>query len=128
MKSIVERYAKENRELAEQYKVRNEKLEKKHVEMKEWQLGILTKMHLHVSCLGCDQIKTETLKMICGHNICRGCILKYSEMEHPKSAIRCEICKIETKVLLMTVSIPNRAMCLLLAEVETYLGHKLNSG
>ena len=83
-------------------------------------------MHAHVSCLGCDEIKTDTMKMVCGHNICRDCLNKYSATEHPKSSVRCDICNIETKVFLMSVSIPNRAICLLLHSVETRLGRKLN--
>ena len=85
-------------------------------------------MHLHISCLGCDQIKLETMKMVCGHNICRNCLMKYSATEHPKSSVRCEICNIETKVLMMSVSIPNRALCQILHEVEQGLGRKLYSG
>ena len=68
------------------------------------------------------------MKMVCGHNICRTCLMKYSATEHPKSSVRCEICNIETKVLMMSVSIPNRALCQILAEVEQGLGRKLYSG
>lgn len=66
--------------------------------------------------------------MICGHNICRECLIKYSATDHPKSSVRCEICNIETKVFLMAVSIPNRAMSKLLHDVEKHLGFKLMSG
>ena len=86
------------------------------------------KLHLHVSCLGCDLIKNETMKLLCGHNICRSCLNKYSSSEHPKSSVRCEVCQIETKVVLLTISIPNRAICQILIDTQIVLGRKFYSG
>ena len=67
-------------------------------------------LHLHVSCLGCDQIKQETMKLVCGHNICRECLNQYSYTDNTESSIRCDVCAIETKVVLLSVSIANRAI------------------
>lgn len=96
--------------------VEKQRLFKEHKDKASWIFELLNRMHLHVSCLGCDQIKLETMKLVCGHNICKTCLQRYSATEHPKSCVRCEICNIETKCLLMNVSIPNRAMCQLLVE------------
>jgi len=85
-------------------------------------------MHLHTSCLGCDQIKVESTKMVCGHNLCRSCLTRYSATDHPRSSVRCEICNLETKVLNMAVSIPNRAICKILLEAEEAFGRKFYSG
>ena len=77
---------------------------------------MFNKFHLHVSCLGCDLIKAETMKMICGHNICKTCLNRYSSTEHPRSSIRCDVCLLETKVVMLTVSIPNRAISQILLD------------
>lgn len=68
------------------------------------------------------------MKLLCGHNICRSCLNKYSSSEHPKSSVRCEVCQIETKVVLLTISIPNRAICQILIDVQIVLGRKFYSG
>ena len=77
---------------------------------------LFNKFHLHTSCLGCDIIKLDSMSMICGHNICRTCINKYSRTDHPRSSIRCEVCAIETKIIMLTVSIPHQAICSILLE------------
>ena len=68
------------------------------------------------------------MKLLCGHNICRSCLNKYSSSEHPKSSVRCEVCQIETKVVLLSISIPNRAVCQILIDVQVVLGRKFYSG
>jgi len=49
------------------------------------------------------------LMMICGHNICAGCLYIHSH-SHTRSAIRCEVCVLESKVIQLQVSLPNRAL------------------
>ena len=89
---------------------------------------LFNRFHLHVSCLGCDQIKQDTMKMICGHNICKQCLNKYSSTEHPRSSIRCDVCMLETKVVMLTISVPNRSICEILIECQVVLGRKFFSG
>lgn len=71
----------------------------------------VAKLNAHVSCLGCDQLKTESLMLLCGHNICHSCLTLYSKTDHPRSSVRCEVCSIETKVAHLSISLPNRAIC-----------------
>jgi len=49
------------------------------------------------------------LMMACGHNICNDCLSKNSQ-SHLKSAIRCEVCALETKLLQLEVSMPQRSL------------------
>ena len=64
----------------------------------------------------------------CGHNICNNCLNKYSSTDHPKSSIKCEGCDVETKVVHMVTSTPNRAVCQILLDAESVLGRRLYSG
>ena len=123
----VDKYIKENQQMEQKYDDERRRILKECQEKTGWFHDLLNMMHLHVACLGCDQLKLETMKLVCGHNICRICLTRYSATDHPKSCVRCEICKIETKVLLMNVSIPNRAICSLLNDAEAKLGRRLCS-
>lgn len=69
----------------------------------------LRRFEHNLSCLSCDKIKKDMLMMVCGHNICTVCLAVYSH-SHTRSAIRCEVCTIESKVLQLKVSMPNRAL------------------
>ena len=82
---------------------------------------------MHVSCLGCDQIKPEIVKLICGHNICRSCLNRNSSQDHPKSSVRCDVCEIVTKVVQLVVSIPNREVSELLLKIQKIFGRKFHS-
>ena len=107
---------KEKDTLVMEHSVELKSLEKLLAENTSFYYDMFNKLHLHVSCLGCDQIKPETMVLICGHNICKTCLNKYSSTEHPRSSIRCDVCLLETKVVLLSVSIPNRAVCDILIE------------
>lgn len=89
---------------------------------------MLMKMHLHISCLGCDEIKKDILTLQCGHNICRTCMNKYSSTEHHKASIRCEECSLETLVAHMNMKVPNRALALEMLVLEKYIGRKFRVG
>lgn len=86
----------------------------------------IAKLHVHMSCLGCDQIRTDCLMLGCGHNICKSCLSMHSKSDHPRSSVRCEVCKIETKVASLVISLPNRAVCEDLTDVKMRVEHLLN--
>ena len=76
---------------------------------------------MHVSCLGCDLVKSDSLMLLCGHNICSSCLTLYSKTDHPRSSVRCEVCSIETKVAHLSISLPNRSICEDLTEIRLTL-------
>lgn len=86
----------------------------------------VAKLHVHISCLGCDQIRTDSLMLLCGHNICDRCLQRYSKTDHPRSSVRCEVCSIETKVQHLAISLPNRAICEDMTEIKERVDHLLN--
>ena len=62
----------------------------------------------HISCLGCDEVKKDNMMLLCGHTICRDCLAKYSSINHPKSSIRCDVGKVETKINYLILPLPAR--------------------
>ena len=86
----------------------------------------VAKLHIHVSCLGCDQIKQDMLTLLCGHNICQQCLQQFSKTDHPRSSVRCEVCCIETKVNHLSISLPNRAVSEVLTEIKMRVEHLIN--
>ena len=96
-------------------------------------LDVVNELVEPVACLGCDEVKKETLMMLCGHAICRQCLERYSSSKHPKSSIRCEVCNLETKVHFLVYSIPQRQVSeiylkivnTVAREFGSSMGHKL---
>jgi hypothetical protein len=66
----------------------------------------VTKLATIISCLGCEQVKQESMMMMCGHNLCNECISKHSESYY-KNSVKCEACFIETKVKNLEKSMPH---------------------
>lgn len=79
----------------------------------------MNRIAIHLQCLSCDTIKQEALMLLCGHNICKTCLAVYSATDHPRSAIRCEECTIETKINHLVISMPNRAFCSSYLEIKS---------
>ena len=86
----------------------------------------VAKLNVHISCLGCDRVKPDTLMLLCGHNICSACLSQYSKTDHPRSSIRCEVCSIETKVTNLAISLPNRAICDEMLDIKVRIDRLLN--
>ena len=68
------------------------------------------------------------MKLVCGHNICRECLNQYSYTDNTESSIRCDVCAIETKVVLLSVSIANRAISSIMLDAQSTLGRRFYSG
>jgi hypothetical protein len=60
-----------------------------------------------IVCLSCETLTSEVQMLMCGHNICKECIRKHSNMAHYRSLIRCEVCFQDTLVGQVIDSIPN---------------------